>query len=128
MLREDRTTVEAASPADRVAAYRQWCREAGVGTGIDGTTSLGVVSRRWVTEIDEPVAAETVAAEAREVLLVAMARTTIDVDTLLETLEGTGSATLTAQAVRTKLTGEQTLTLEEYATIEHAIARYRAGR
>ncbi|MFP4218072.1 MAG: DUF5791 family protein [Salinarchaeum sp.] len=127
MLREDRTVVSLSTPDARVAAYREWSERMAVdGACVDASTSLAEASRQWAHGIEEPVAPETIATEAREVLLVGMARTMMDIGRLMDTLEHTSDCTWTRQSVRAKLSGSASLSLGEYAAIEHAIARHRA--
>ena len=126
VLREDRTVVSLSTPDARVAAYREWSERMAVdGACVDASTSLAEASRQWAHGIEEPAAPETIATEAREVLLVGMARTMMDIGRLMDTLEHTSDRTWTRQSVQTKLSGEASITLYEYATIEHAIAKRR---
>ena len=126
VLREDRTTISLPTPDDRMAAYRRWAKHEHTGEARVGTsTSLEEASRQWVDWIEEPVTAKTVAAEAREVLLVAMARAMIDIETLVDALEHASDDAWTRRSVQAKLSGEASITLYEYATVEHAIAKCR---
>ena len=109
-----------------MAAYRRWAKHEHTGEARVGTsTSLEEASRQWVDWIEEPVTAKTVAAEAREVLLVAMARAMIDIETLVDALEHASDDAWTRRSVQAKLSGEASITLYEYATVEHAIAKCR---
>jgi len=111
-----------------MAAYRRWAEHEHTGEArVDTSTSLEEVSRQWADGIEEPVTAETVAVEAREVLLVAMARAMIDIKTLIGELEHASDHTWTRRSIQAKLSGEAPMTLREYATIEHAIAKCRGN-
>lgn len=64
--------------------------------------------------------AETVAADARDILLLGMTTAVVDVDTLASAMDGA----LEAKELHQKVEGRQPMTLAEYAAIHHELGEH----
>lgn len=141
MLHEERTEVEAETPAEHAAAYRSELAsivaERGVesvreATGVDAAVLEALVADE-APEIDLEDAAAiqalatdldaaTIYVEACEHLLLGMSMAVLDVETLASEYEGERSA----KAIQQRLERRAPMTLEEFARIEHYVVGERA--
>jgi hypothetical protein len=140
MLRGEIDVGGATGPADLVDAYRAVLRETvdrlGVEavveeTGLDpgivdslhdgdvGSVTISDAAAVLGADPDRPDA-ETVAAEARDVLLLGMTTAVVDVDTLSSALD----ATMEPKEIQQKLEGRHPMTLREYAAIHFELREH----
>lgn len=140
MLHEERTELEAETPAALAAAYREELaaivRERGPEavaerTGIDADAIEALAAgdapeldledaaaiQAMATELD----AETIYVEACEHLLLGMSMAVLDVETLASEYEGDRSA----KAIQQRLERRAPMTLAEFARLEHYITARR---
>lgn len=140
MLRGEIDARDAADPEELLAAYEAVLAETvdrlGVGTvadrsGVDVETLEAVAAGRspdldletaaaiLAADGDRPDA-ETVAAQARDVLLLGMTTAVVDVDSLASELDGA----FDPKELQQKVEGRRSMTLAEYATIHHHLAEH----
>jgi hypothetical protein len=140
MLRGEIDATVATGPGDLLEAYRTVLRETvdrlGVDavadeTGLDpgtveslrsgdvGSVTLADAAAVLGADSDRPDA-ETLAAEARDVLLLGMTTAVVDVDTLSSALDGT----LEPKEIQQKLEGRHPMTLREYAAIHYELREH----
>lgn len=140
MLRGEIDAAGAAGPDALLDAYRTALREtvdrvgaetvaAETGLDRDRIDSLvdGDVGAMTLTDAaaiigadpDRP-AADTVAAEARDVLLLGMTTAVVDVDTLSSSLDGS----MEPKEIQQKLEGRHPMTLREYATVHYELREH----
>ncbi|MEF8856891.1 MAG: DUF5791 family protein [Haloplanus sp.] len=140
MLRGEIDVDEATGPEDLVEAYGAVLRdtvdrlgvdavveETGLDTGtvdslLDGAVgSVTLSDAAAVLGVDPDRSdAETIAAEARDVLLLGMTTAVVDVDTLSSALD----ASLEPKEIQQKIEGRHPMTLREYATIHYELREH----
>lgn len=92
---------------------------AAVGEGDAEDLSLSAAAAIFAADEDRPDA-ETVAAEARDILLLGMTTAVLDVDTLASTMDGA----MEAKDLHQKVEGRQPMTIAEYAQIHHTLGEH----
>ena len=140
MLRGEIDATVATGPDDLLEAYGTVIRDTvdrlGVDaiadeTGLDlgtieslrngdlGSVMLSEAAAVLGADPDRP-GADTIAAEARDVLLLGMTTAVVDVDTLSSALDGT----LEPKEIQQKLEGRHPITLREYAAIHYELREH----
>jgi hypothetical protein len=140
MLRGEFDAAATSGPEALLEAYRSALRETVERVGVDRvaeTTGLDAATVDSLVEGDvgsmvlSDAAAilgadpdrpdgDTIAAEARDILLLGMTTAVVDVDTLASELDGR----LEAKELQQKLEGRHPMTLGEYATIHHQLGAH----
>ncbi len=140
MLRGEIDAAGATRPDDLLEAYRAVLRDTLDRVGVDtvvqkagiepatahaiadgdvGSVTLSDAAAVLGADPDRP-GADTVAAEARDVLLLGMTTAVVDVDTLSSALEGT----LEPKEIQQKLEGRHPITLREYAAVHYELREH----
>lgn len=102
--------VVAGSPLDRTTVEA-------VAAGQAETVSLETAGAILAQSADRPDA-DTITAEARDLLLLGMTEAVLDVERLSSRIDGA----IGARAIQAKVEGRQPMTLAEYARLHHAVA------
>ncbi len=131
MLRGDRTTTAAPSAEVRADRYLAWLRsETATATTADDKASEApwdktVTITEAAAQVSDRQAPATVAADARDMLIIGMVMARIDVSTVAQECQQRHFIDTSATALQQQLIGKKAMTLAEYATIEHVIAEHR---
>lgn len=140
MLHEERTAIEAASPAALADEYRgelativddRGVDAVAAATGVEASTLRALVDGEAVDPnfedaaaiqaLDSDPDAETIHAEACDHLLLGMSMAVLDVDTIAAEYAGDCSG----KGIQQRLERRTPMTLDEFARIEHFVAERR---
>jgi hypothetical protein len=137
MLRGEFEPAGESTPDDLLAAYETRLREIIDAAGVDSTSDDSGVDRETITALangesvevslsdatailaldDDLPDADTIEAEALDVLLMGMTTAVMDVDAVAGALDGA----MDPKEIQQKIEGRFPMTIEEYARIHHAI-------